>query len=395
MHTSIRENYMTAMLAQSLEPQNILGANWAMGAYEYDAPNQPFGSDLSVPACIVEGTRGDRRLGSHVLASLEIIMPTLVDASALDVDALKTLFVEPRRNDAGDDPVASTAQFMSDHMLGVEMAASGVMPAGCKGLTWDMPRDKSTLVDGASVDLPLKKISVDELPLQWTGDGTQEMAAEWVPLWKQYATEYNALLDSCSNSGKVLGYLFSRFGNDAGRIMRAMHDVRVSWGTYQDAMCYDGQWHCNAHANNVTILDESVAPSADHPMFLGYLDLDMAFDDKTFVSVYGMGSPKGTVGTPAETHDLLLAREHVNFMEVLAGADSTTGVPPVAKQAVREQPGGIKVVKSLLYDSLILGYLNAYEHDAESPLAAFDPQLHELARLLIKMSILIMADFIA
>lgn len=34
------------------------------------------------------------------------------------------------------------------------------------------------------------------------------------------------------------------------------------------------------------------------------------------VSVYGMGSPKGTVGTPAETHDLLLAREHVNFMEV-------------------------------------------------------------------------------
>ena len=67
-------------------------------------------------------------------------------------------------------------------------------------------------------------------------------------------------------------------------------------------MCYDGQWHCNAHANNVTILDESVAPSADHPMFLGYrtrpccailsvqlrvvaviryLDLDMAFNDKT------------------------------------------------------------------------------------------------------------------
>ena len=77
----------------------------AMGAYEYDAPNQPFGPDLSVPACIVEGTRGDRRLGSHVLASLEIIMPTLVDASALDVDALIALFVEPRRNKAGGNTV--------------------------------------------------------------------------------------------------------------------------------------------------------------------------------------------------------------------------------------------------------------------------------------------------
>jgi hypothetical protein len=26
-----------------------------------------------------------------------------------------------------------------------------------------------------------------------------------------------------------------------------------------------------------------------------YLDLDMAFDDATFVSVYGKGAPKGTV----------------------------------------------------------------------------------------------------
>ena len=88
------------MAASSITAADSVGAQ-AMGAYEYDAPNQPFGPDLSVPACIVEGTRGDRRLGSHVLASLEIIMPTLVDASALDVDALIALFVEPRRNEAG------------------------------------------------------------------------------------------------------------------------------------------------------------------------------------------------------------------------------------------------------------------------------------------------------
>ena len=38
MHTSIRENYMTAMLAQSLEPQNILGANWVI-ALGYSQPH--------------------------------------------------------------------------------------------------------------------------------------------------------------------------------------------------------------------------------------------------------------------------------------------------------------------------------------------------------------------
>jgi hypothetical protein len=65
-----------------------------------------------------------------------------------------------------------------------------------------------------------------------------------------------------------------------------------------------------------------------------YLDLDMAFDDATFVSVYGKGSPKGAVGTLPEQHDQLLKREHVNFMEVLAGADSTSGVPTVALSVV-------------------------------------------------------------
>ena len=39
--------------------------------------------------------------------------------------------------------------------------------------------------------------------------------------------------------------------------MRSMHDSRVSWGTYQDALCVDpSQWHCNAHANNVVVLPE-------------------------------------------------------------------------------------------------------------------------------------------
>lgn len=395
MHTSIRENHMVARLAASMEPQGILGANWAMGAYQYTEPNMPFGPELSVPACIVEGTRGDRRLGSHVLASLEIIMPMLVDAGSVDVAALKSMFIEPRQEENHDDPVVTTAQFMSDHMLGVEMAAAGVMAADCKGLSWDMPRDKTTMADGTGLELPLKPLNVDELPEQWTGDGPRPMADDWIPLWKQYASEYNALLESCPNSSKVLGYLFSRFGNDSGRILRAMHDVRISWGTYQDALCYDGQWHCNAHANNVTILDETVPPSAENPMFLGYLDLDMAFDDQTFVSIYGKGAPKGTIGTPTDEHDVLLARENVNFIEVLAGAEANNGVPSVAKRQVREQPGSIKVVKAVLYDTLVLGYLNAYNRDAETPLAQFDSQMHELSRVLIKISILIMADFIA
>ena len=129
-------------------------------------------------------------------------------------------------------------------------------------------------------------------------------------------------------------------------------------------------------------------------MFLSYLDLDMAFDDATFVDCWGVSgakglpshrpthtlrcstllprlamkrSPKrgcceGRVGIAPESFSQLLRREHVNFMEayapfptprasptpypgaameVLAGSDANNGVPQVAMHVVeahREAP---------------------------------------------------------
>ena len=122
----------------------------------------------------------------------------------------------------------------------------------------------------------------------------------------------------------------------------------------------------------------------------------MAFDDATSVSVYGKGAPKGTVGTPAAEHDLLLRREHVNFMEVLAGSDTTSGVPMVAKSVVEGHSEEVVIAKSLLYDALVLGYLNAYNGGAGAfPVAAFDADLHRTAHAVIKLAIMVMADFIA
>ena len=44
----------------------------------------------------------------------------------------------------------------------------------------------------------------------------------------------------------------------------------------------------------------------------------------------------------------------------------------------------------------MLGYLNAYHaDDASYPLAAIEPALHEMARCVIKLGIMVMADFIA
>ena len=48
-----------------------------------------------------------------------------------------------------------------------------------------------------------------------------EMAAEWRPLWDRTVAQYNAALEKLGEA-PVLGYLFSRIGNDAGKIMKGI-----------------------------------------------------------------------------------------------------------------------------------------------------------------------------
>lgn len=363
-------------------------------ARRYGPPNQPFGPEWSVPCCIVESTLGDRRLGTHVLSGILLLLPELLDSKALAVEELASYFPLARRElTAGDDFVVPTADFMTDHMMAVEMVVQGILPSRCQGLSFDVPRNTSTLGTAISLDFPHRQLTPGSYPRQYSNAGPHEMAVEWRPLWDRTCEELNTLL-SRPGGKKVLGYLFSRLGADCGLIMRTMHDARISWGTYQDELCIDdSQWHCNAHSNNLVVLAEGCSDT----MFLGFLDLDMSFDDETFVSVYGRASPVGTVGSDQAAHDVLLQREHLNFMEVLAGGDTTSGVPMVAKAEVDEHCIELRLASSLLHDTLILGYLEHYTADsvAIASTATIDKDLHAAAAAIIKLAIIVMADFVA
>lgn len=76
-----------------------------------------------------------------------------------------------------------------------------------------------------------------------------------------------------------------------------MQVSHVSWGTYSDAMCYDGQLHCNAHANNMVVLapQDGKNKAAQAPdQFLAFLDLDMAFGTDDFLDTFVMLSVEST-----------------------------------------------------------------------------------------------------
>ena len=50
--------------------------------------------------------------------------------------------------------------------------------------------------------------------------------------------------------------VFSVLGESFLAALDALHDAGISWGTYQDAMCAESQWHCNAHSNNMVVVPE-------------------------------------------------------------------------------------------------------------------------------------------
>jgi hypothetical protein len=296
-HTALRELMMSARLGEAAKSTETVSCNESMGYYTYTGSEQtPLGAAFPT-CCIVERTLGDRRIGSHVLSGLEIIFPLLIEEASIDVDALLAMFPpnRPRTDPVVLSGVVPTADLMCDLMMGSTMANDGTS----HGISFPPERSRSELADASGFGLPMHAPNPDAPPpLQVTRAGSRVMNSSWRAQWVDNCTKLAALLDqlplperslsvpltfatpSAVPISTVLGYLFARLGHDAGRTMRTMHQERVSWGTYQDGMCHESQWHCNAHSNNLVLL-----PPGDTRSLIGFLDTDMAFDDKTYVDV--------------------------------------------------------------------------------------------------------------
>ena len=97
-------------------------------------------------------------------------------------------------------------------------------------------------------------------------------------------------------------------------------------------------------------------------------------------------------------------------MEVIAGNDNSTGVPPIAQEALRNYPLPIRLAREVLSDTMMQGYLAAYYGERESEemkvagatdsdssyyLHPFDPELHAAGMAVLKLAIIKQADYVA
>jgi hypothetical protein len=391
---------MSAHTSKLLAEDGGVGCNVAKGVYVYGHPNRPLGNQFP-PACIVEETLGDRRYGTHLLSGIWLLLPQFVDKASIDPESLLSIFPEKRPGRESMTSLVTTAQLMTSKMMGFTMGMAG------HGLEWpDVPRDETCFASALHFDfhetapdptVPRSQYTNNldpEIGPQNDNSGEKAMDPRWLPVWTRACTSLKQKLESLNAKGcstSVLGYLFSRIGYDCGRIMRGLHKNRVSWGTYQDEMCRRdfGEWHCNAHSNNVVLLKENPG-GCTKENYVGFLDLDMAFDEATFVDTWGDG---GAMPTDAYTN--LLEREDLNFMEVLAGGDTTTGVPTIATGEIAAHGHILDTTRVALFDTLILGYLAGRTAELRYPVAPFDPELHAAGYEICRLATIVMADYIA
>jgi hypothetical protein len=122
-------------------------------------------------------------------------------------------------------------------------------------------------------------------------------------------------------------------------------------------------------------------------VLLSFLDLDMAFFSQSFVNFSA-----GTLGLSDAEWTALKEREFLNLQEVLCGVDASNGVPRVARPICDSQPRSVQLVKSLLYDTLVHGLHSGYHNRGTGE---SNPNTHVAAQLLMRLAIIVMADYVA
>ena len=116
----------------------------------------------------------------------------------------------------------------------------------------------------------LQSLELPNLKQNMTGE-EQQLLAENLQVLKQ-STDSDTL-------AKAIPLIFSRCGAEAGKTKRLLDEHEISWGYFTDHNPFEP--HCNAHPNNLVVLDPT---KNQHANLLGVLDLDLAYGFKAFIN---------------------------------------------------------------------------------------------------------------
>lgn len=189
-------------------------------------------SDNSYPkikrCCAIYETKGDRRLGDHVIIGLEKLLECFLPD-------FETSRLQEKLNSRIDGTsILETWVILLDDDKGENLIDLVNFPLG-EEVPKHSPRYKQMCClanwNYSSLSNPLK--------LLW--ESCIDTLLNGLPL-------SNILGNSHPQS--LFGYIFWLLGREVGVVQRVLYENSISWGTYDDLLGF----HCNAHPNNLILL---------------------------------------------------------------------------------------------------------------------------------------------
>ena len=228
-------------------------ANEPAGLWRYAGRElAPFGDDGLRTAR--SRTRGGRRLGTHVLSELELLLPALVFEGRGGALAGRPT---PRAADAaraapGARPTASRSTRPAPRDGRRARSSSRPARTASRGPT-RRARPRCSRARGLGA---LLRETAPAPPATPSAGGRARARAGGAALGARVSggvLRLRGALDELRAVGRahesVLGYLCERIGHESGALLRDARRARLV-GHVPDA-CADGQWHCNAHTKNL------------------------------------------------------------------------------------------------------------------------------------------------
>lgn len=230
--TSRTEMRMSELVHEVLTPYGVRAGNVPVCFYRYYTPGLP-----EEVACFgnVYETLGDRRLGDHVLAGIELLIPMMCAHMGED-----TIPILQRR--------ISEARGMHDEVWETATIAECGLPV----------QDLRGLVK-LQEKVPGIRYSLHPL---------------WAPTVRDLESALEEISEDETANGSILLQLAFVLGWQCGVTCYALAAAGLSWGTYPD----DTGVHCNSHANNMVILDAPL----EQDVLLAPVDFDMSFEKSAF-----------------------------------------------------------------------------------------------------------------
>lgn len=232
--TALREQHMSYKISEILTSSGYLIGNAPIRIWQYSSSTLP-----SLPKfCGVFETLGEKRLGSHLLTSIDLFLSSL--NSHFNFDSV-SLGISNRMRGCNITPTIECVSYSSPLDTGPELH-------------------------------------------EWTSKGVYTDNSELIHLLEIFKTHslfedvnHDELNMSLPHLGSVLGKLVWNIGYEAGYIKRLLQNNDISWGYFIDHNPFEP--HCNAHPNNFLVLDP-----LKYDKLLAPVDFDMAYTFQGFIN---------------------------------------------------------------------------------------------------------------